>query len=156
MLLAAVVVALVVGGVLLWRRRRARRSWAGEVDRVTTELRWANDQLVPSLLTAPTAGVYAQAWSDGRPRLVAADQELYGLARRAPDETRAASVAGLRPAIAGLIAAIDAEASLETTDPDERRAARAGVERARSEFAAALDVSEEKPQPAAPEPAPRP
>ena len=152
--MAAIVVALAVGGVLLWRRRSARKDWAEELGRVVTELRWANDQLIPGMLAAHTAREFAQAWTDGRPRLVAADQQLYALAQRAPDETGAASIAQLRTATAGLTSAVDAEAGLTSEDPDALRAARADVERARSGFSAALDAAEGKPQPAAPEPTP--
>jgi hypothetical protein len=152
LLVAAIVVALVVGGVLLWRRRSARQDWTEELGRVVTELRWANDQLIPGMFAARTAREFAQSWKDGRPRLVAADQELYGLAQRAPDETGAASIARLRSATAGLMSAVDGEAGLTSEDPEALRAARADVERARSEFSAALDAAEGKPQPAAPEP----
>jgi hypothetical protein len=156
LLVAAIVVGLGVGGALLWRRRSARRNWAGELGKVTTELRWANEQLVPSMLTARTAGEFGQAWAAGRPRLVAADQQLYGLARRAPDGSEAAAVGELRSAMAGLMGAIDGEAGLTSTDPEALRAARAEVERARSVFAAALDAAEGTPRPASPEPATRP
>jgi hypothetical protein len=152
LLVAAIVIGLAVGGTLLWRRRRARKTWADELGRVTTELRWGNDQLIPTMLAAPTAGEFAQAWTGGRLRLVAADQQLYALARRAPDETRAASIRGLRTAIASLMAAIDAEAGLGSTDADALRVARADVERARAAFSAALDAAEGKPKPASPEP----
>jgi len=152
LLVAAVVVALVVGGALLWRRRRRRTTWSDEMSRVTTELRWADEQLIPSMLGAHTVAEFAQTWNDGRPRLVAADQQLYGLARRAPDETRAASVAELREAIAGLLTAVDAEAALTSMASGELRTARADVERARSTFSAALDRAEGKPKPASPEP----
>ena len=152
LLVAAIVVGLAVGGVLLWRRRSARRSWSEQLGQVTTELRWANDQLIPGMLAAHTAGEFRQSWSDGRPRLVAADQQLYALARSAPEETRAASIGELRTAMAGLMSAVDGEAGLTSTDPDALRAARADVERARSGFTAALDAAEGKPQPATPEP----
>lgn len=82
---------------------------------------------------------------------MAADQELYGLAGRAPDATRAASIAELRSAISGLMGAVDAEAGLTSTDPDALRAARADVERTRSDFSAALDAAEGRPKPASPE-----
>jgi hypothetical protein len=145
----AIVVGLAAGGALLWRRRGARTAWARELGRVLTELRWADDQLVPGILAAPTAGQLAQVWTDGRPRLVAADEELYGLAGRAPDETRAASIRDLRAAIAGLMAAVDAEAGLTATGPDALRSARAAVERARAAFSAALAAAEGAPKPAA-------
>jgi hypothetical protein len=152
LLVAAVVVALAVGGVLLWRRRRTRKTWSDEMSHVTTELRWADEQLIPSVLVSGTVAQFAQVWSDGRPRLVAADQQLFGLARRAPDETSAASIAELREAIAGLLRAVDAEAALTSMGSDELRAARAEVERARSRFSAALDAAEGRPKPASPEP----
>jgi LPXTG-motif cell wall-anchored protein len=152
LLVAAIVVALLVGGVLLWRRRRRRTTWSDEMGRVTTELRWADEQLIPSMLAAHTVAEFARTWSSGRPRLVAADQELYGLARRAPDEARAASIAELREAIAGVMSSVDAEAALTSMAPDELRAARADVERARSRFSAALDAAEGKPTPVSPEP----
>jgi len=151
-LVAAIVVGLAVGGVLLWRRRSARMSWTGELGQVTTELRWANDQLLPGMLAAHTAGEFRQAWTDGRPRLVAADQRLYGLALRAPDEAGTASIGELRTALAGLMEAVDGEAGLTSADPDALRAARADVERARTGFSAALDAAEGKPKPATPEP----
>jgi hypothetical protein len=154
LLLVAIVAGLVAGAVLLWRRRGRRKTWSDELARVTTELRWADDQLIPGMLTAPTAAEFARAWNDGRPRLVAADQQLYGLAQRAPEETGAATVAELRSAIAGLTAAVDAEAGLSSADPEELRAARAGVERARSAFAAALDAAEGTPRPVTPEASP--
>jgi hypothetical protein len=152
---AAIVTGLAIGGALLWRRRRARKAWADEMGQVTTELRWANDQLIPSMLAAHTAGEFARAWTDGRPRLVAADQQLYSLARRAPDEARAASIRELRTAIAGLMVAVDAEAGLTSTDPDALRAARAGVEGARAALSSALDAAEGTPRPASPEPSMR-
>jgi hypothetical protein len=148
----AIVVGLAVGGALLWRRRRGRKTWSDELGRVTTELRWADEQLIPSMLVAPTVSEFAQTWSDGRPRLVAADQQLYGLGRRAPDETRAASIVELRESIAGLTGAVDVEAGLTSTDSDALRTARAGVERARLRFSAALDAAEGRPAPASPEP----
>jgi hypothetical protein len=83
---------------------------------------------------------------------VGADQELYALVGRAPDETAAASVRDLRTAIAGLVASVDAEAGLRSADPDALRAARADVERARTAFSAALDAAEGRPRPASPEP----
>jgi len=152
LLVVAIVVGLAVGGALLWRRRRRRRTWSEELGRVTTELRWADEQLIPSMLVARTVAEFAQAWSGGRPRLVAADQDLYGLARRAPDEARAASIAELREAIAGLMAAVDAEAGLASEDSAELRAARADVERTRLRFSAALDAAEGRPNPVSPEP----
>jgi hypothetical protein len=152
LLVAAIAVALVVAGVLLWRRRRRRTTWSDEMRQVTTELRWADEQLIPSMLGAHTVTEFAQAWSGGRPRLVAADQQLYAVARRAPDETTAASVAELREAIAGLLVAVDAESALTSLDSEGLRSARADVERARSRFSAALDAAEGKPSPASPEP----
>jgi hypothetical protein len=149
---AAIVVALVVAGVLLWRRRRRRTTWSDEMSRAITELRWADEQLVPSMLAAHTVAEFARIWNGGRPRLVAADQELYGLARRAPDEASAASIAELREAIAGLLGAVDAEAALTSMASEELRTARADVERARSRFSAALDAAEGRPAPASPEP----
>jgi hypothetical protein len=122
------------------------------MSRVLTELRWADEQLVPSMLEAQSVAAFARAWSGGRPRLVTADQQLYGLARRAPDETGAASIAELREAIAGLLGAVDTEAALTSMASEELRAARADVERARTRFAAALDAAEGKPTPASPEP----
>jgi hypothetical protein len=146
---ALIVVALVVGGVLLWRRRRTRTTWDGELNRVITEVRWANDELLPGMLAAPTSAEFQQTWTGGRPRVVAADQELYALTGRAPDEKRAAPINELRTAIAGLLRAVDAEAGLTSQDPDALRAARAEVERARSALSDALDTAEGKtPQPA--------
>jgi hypothetical protein len=48
--------------------------------------------------------------------------------------------------------AVDGEAGLTSADPDALRAARADVERARTELSAALDAAEGKPKPATPEP----
>jgi hypothetical protein len=152
LLVAAIVMALAVGGALLWRRRKRRKTWSDEMAHVTTELRWADEQLIPGMLAARTVAEFTRAWSGGRPRLVAADQQLFGLARRTPDEPSAASIAELRDAIAGLLRAVDAEAALTSMASEELRTARAEVERARSRFAAALDAAEGKPKPASPEP----
>jgi hypothetical protein len=141
------VMALAVGGALLWRRRKRRKTWSDEMAHVTTELRWADEQLIPGMLAARTVAEFTRAWSGGRPRLVAADQQLFGLARRTPDEPSAASIAELRDAIAGLLRAVDAEAALTSMASEELRTARA-----RSRFAAALDAAEGKPKPASPEP----
>jgi hypothetical protein len=70
---------------------------------------------------------------------VAADQQLFALAGRTSDWTRSASLSRLRTAIAGLMRAVDAEAASTSTDPEALRALRADVERARSQFSAALD-----------------
>jgi cytochrome P450 len=54
----------------------------------------------------------------------------------------------LRTAVAGLMAAVGPGSA----DPDALRVARAGVERARAAFSAALDAAEGKPKRASPEP----
>jgi hypothetical protein len=140
--IAAAVIGLAVAGVAVWRRQAARGSWQDELRKVTTELRWVDEQLIPLMLSAPTAAAFAQAWTDGRPRLIAADQQLFALGRSSPDDTRSTSVSRLRSAVGELIRAIDAEAGLGSPDPDALRAARAAVERARSELTSALDAIE--------------
>jgi hypothetical protein len=148
-LVAAIVAGLVVVGVLLWRRR-GLKTWNDELGKATAELRWVDGELIPGMLAAHTTVEFTRAWTDGRSRLVAADQQLFGLAARAPDETRSASVTRLRKAIGGLISAVDAEVGLASTHPDALRAARADVERARSEFSLALNAAEGNPRRADP------
>jgi hypothetical protein len=143
--IAAALIGLAIGGVVIWRRLAARNAWQDQVTKVTTELRWVDEQLIPGMLAAPTAAAFAQAWTDGRPRLVAADQQLFALGRSAPDDTRSGSVSRLRSAVGELIRAIDVEAGLTSPDPDALRAARAAVERARLEFSSALDAVEPSP-----------
>lgn len=130
-------------GVILWRRHSAAASWNAELAKSTTELDWVDAELLPALLGAPTSAEFVRTWTDGRSRLVATDQQLFGLSRSAPDENRTQVVSQLRTTIAGLIAAVDAEAGLTSSDPDELRAIRAGVEKARSEFKAALEIAKE-------------
>jgi hypothetical protein len=140
--IAAALIGLAIGGVVVWRRLAARNAWQAQLASVATELRWVDEQLIPGMLAAPTAAAFTQAWTDGRPRLIAADQQLFALGRSAPDDTRSGSVSRLRSAVGGLIRAIDVEAGLTSPDPDALRAARAAVERARLEFSSALDAVE--------------
>jgi hypothetical protein len=151
-LVAVIVAALAVAGVLILRHRAALNAWNTELGNTISELRWVDDQLIPSMLAARTATEFARAWTDGRPRLVAADQQLYALAGRTSDWTRSASLSRLRTAIAALMRAVDAEASSTSTEPEALRAARADVERARSQFSAALNETAGTPRPTGPEP----
>ncbi|MDQ6772189.1 MAG: hypothetical protein M3024_04255 [Candidatus Dormibacteraeota bacterium] len=141
LLAAIVLVGLVVGGVLLARSRSRRQAWTGQLAKLATDLRWVERDLMPWLMSAATAAEFVRIWTDGRSRLVAADQQLYGLLDQAPDAASTTSVTGLRAAIAGLIGAVDAEAALTAeAGPDALRLARSVVERARAAFTAALDV----------------
>ena len=135
--------ALAIAGVLILRHRAALNAWNSELLATITDLRWVEDQLIPGMLAAHTAAEYTQAWTDGRPRLVAADQQLFALAGRTSDWTKSASLSRLRTAIAGLTRAVDVEASSASTDPEALRAARADVEGARSEFTTALNQTAE-------------
>ena len=150
LLVAAIVVAAGAATVLILRHRGAQNAWNGELQTTITELRWVEDQLIPGMLAAPTAAEFTQAWTDGRPRLVAADQQLFVLAGRTSDWQKSASLSRLRTAISSLMHAVDAEARSTSTDPAALRAARAEVERARSQFSAMLDEAAGTPQPTGP------
>ena len=125
-------------------------AWGAELNTTINELRWVEDQLIPGMLAAPTAAEFTQAWTDGRPRLVAADQELFVLAGRTSDWKKSSSLSRLRTAIANLMRAVDGEARSTSTDPEALRAARGDVERARSQFSAALDETAGTPPPTGP------
>jgi hypothetical protein len=134
-------VGLIVGLWVRSRRRSPHPSWDAEVQRAVTDLRWVQNELVPSVLRAPSSGEFAQIWTDGRPRLVAADQRVYGLAEKAPDPDHAAALDQLRASLEALTGDLDIEAHLaETATVDMFRAARAAVEQSLTEFSAALDA----------------
>jgi len=132
-------------GVIVWAARRSsrRKTWDAQMGSARTEADWALQSLLPAMLAAPSAVEFQQAWTGGRDRFLAVDRSLFELTETAPDDARRTNAGDLKTGFDGLRQALDAEAALSAAggSPDDLRAARAGVERARSTLANAATAT---------------
>jgi hypothetical protein len=139
LLLILLAVGLVGVVVAALRRNNRRKAWDVRMNDARTEADWAVQSLLPSMLAAPSAVQFQQAWAGGRERFLAVDRSLFELGEDAPDDARRSNALDLKSAFDGLRQALDAESALAATggSPEDLRAARADVEQARSALARA-------------------
>ena len=139
------VAAAIAAGIVAWRIVRSRQEWDRRFDRARAELDWAERELVPRVLAAPTSAAAGTQWEAGRTRVRLAAEELRLLSTSAPGAARAEQVSGLSRALAELTGALDADTSLNPeADADTVRAAVVGVESARRGLREALDRSSQR------------
>lgn len=139
LLLAVAVLGLVVGLLLLRRSRRREAAWLTLWGELTTEARWIDERVVPSVqdrgVSAQTA---AMRWSEGRRRLEALDRRIYDEAFRADTSAHALRLDELSASLVGVRDAVDAEVEVRqngATDDDPQLAGAAeGVAVARDEL----------------------
>lgn len=133
-------VAAAAAGFVAWRAVKSRQDWDRRYARARTELQWAESELVPRVLSAPTTAAAATQWEAGRTRVMLAAEELRLLSRSAPASGRAENSRALSTALAELTGALDADTALNPeSDADTVRAAVVAVESARRALAAALN-----------------
>ena len=129
LLLAVAVLGLVVGLILLRRSRRREAAWRTLWGELSTEARWIDERVVPSVqdrgISASTA---AMRWSEGRRRLEALDRRVYDEVFRAQTANQGLRLDELSAALVGLRDAVDAEVEVRqngATDDDPQLAAAA-------------------------------
>ena len=131
--------AAAAAGIVAWRAVKSRQEWDRRFGRARTELQWAEGELVPRVLSAPTTAAAATQWEAGRTRVMLAAEELRLLSKSAPASGRAENSRALATALAELTGALDADTALNPeSDADTVRAAVVAVESARRALPEAL------------------
>ena len=138
-LVALAVLGLVLGLVLLSRSRKREAAWQALWGELTTEARWIDERIIPSVQDrAVSASTAAMRWSEGRRRLEALDRRVYDEAFRARTADQGLRLDELSGVLVGLRDAVDAEVEVRQNgaadDDPQLFAAADGVAAARDDL----------------------
>jgi hypothetical protein len=97
--LAALVAVGAVAAAAIGLRARRRSKWQEQLDSARSEARWFAEELLPRLQRTGSAAELAGGWQVGAPRVASTEDQLTGLAARAPGEEQEQRSLALRDAV---------------------------------------------------------
>lgn len=110
LLLAVALVGLVTGLLLLRRSRQREAEWQELWRELTTEARWIDERVVPSVQDRGVSALTAAGrWAEGRRRLESLDRRVYDEAAQVQDPGRGSRLDELSAALLGIRDAVDTE-----------------------------------------------